>query len=275
MSKIKVSEKFLSVQGEGKFVGAPSVFLRTFGCNLQCRGFGMPKGQLSEERLAIDPKDYKSYTELPLVHTGCDSYPSWDVRFKDFSPMYTVEELHDSLLKLTGSDSWNDTHLVITGGEPLLNWQKQYPDLLELGYEYGLYYVTFETNGTKFLCDELQDYLYTCGQDITFSVSPKLTCSGEKLEETIQPDVIRQYQQYGDTYLKFVVADESDIDEVDSVVKVYREHGFFGNVYLMPVGGTVESYNQHRRLVAELALKRGYYYSPRLHVDLFGNAWAT
>ena len=42
--KLKVAEIFYSVQGEGKWAGVPSVFLRTFGCNFQCRGFGMPFG---------------------------------------------------------------------------------------------------------------------------------------------------------------------------------------------------------------------------------------
>ena len=44
MSKIKVSELFYSIQGEGRYMGVPSVFLRTFGCNFSCSGFGMPKG---------------------------------------------------------------------------------------------------------------------------------------------------------------------------------------------------------------------------------------
>ena len=53
MSKIKVSELFYSIQGEGKFSGVSSVFLRTFGCNFTCGGFGMPKGEISNERDVI------------------------------------------------------------------------------------------------------------------------------------------------------------------------------------------------------------------------------
>ena len=81
MSKIKVAELFYSLQGEGQYLGTPSIFLRTFGCNFKCAGFGMPRGQLSEERLAVDPNQYDTYENLPLVHTGCDSYASWDPRF--------------------------------------------------------------------------------------------------------------------------------------------------------------------------------------------------
>ena len=49
MAKLKVSELFYSIQGEGRYMGVPSVFLRTFGCNFKCAGFGMPKGELSRE----------------------------------------------------------------------------------------------------------------------------------------------------------------------------------------------------------------------------------
>jgi len=70
MSKIKIAELFYSIQGEGRYMGVPSVFLRTFGCNFKCAGFGMPKGELSEEYLKIDPTQYVKYEELPLVSTA-------------------------------------------------------------------------------------------------------------------------------------------------------------------------------------------------------------
>ena len=53
MSKIKIAELFYSVQGEGRFMGVPSVFLRTFGCNFTCGGFGMSPGALSIEADAV------------------------------------------------------------------------------------------------------------------------------------------------------------------------------------------------------------------------------
>ena len=43
--KLRYSEAFYSVQGEGRFVGVPSVFLRTFGCNFRCMNFGLPRGE--------------------------------------------------------------------------------------------------------------------------------------------------------------------------------------------------------------------------------------
>ena len=100
MAKIKVAELFYSIQGEGKYQGVPSVFLRTFGCNFQCAGFGMPKGEKSEEYKNVDPALYKSYNELPLVSTGCDSYASWDPRFKDLSPLLTTDSIAESICKM-------------------------------------------------------------------------------------------------------------------------------------------------------------------------------
>jgi len=63
--------------------------------------------------------------------------------------------------------------------------------------------------------------------------------------------------------------------EVDEAVNAYRKAGVNGNVYIMPVGGVAEAYNQNNKRVAEYALSKGYRYSPRLHVDIWGNSWST
>jgi len=84
---------------------------------------------------------------------------------------------------------------------------------------------------------------------------------------------VSSYQELGTTYLKFVVEKIEDFVEVDTAVDEYRQAGFMGQVYVMPVGGTSNGYNANRVHVADEALKRGYYYSPRLHVDLWGNGW--
>ena len=67
MSKIKIAELFYSIQGEGRYMGVPSVFLRTFGCNFTCDGFGMPRGEESKERdfIAADIKKFFKYQDLP------------------------------------------------------------------------------------------------------------------------------------------------------------------------------------------------------------------
>ena len=120
MSKIKVAELFYSIQGEGRYMGVPSIFLRTFGCNFKCEGFGMPKGEKTDEYLKINPSDYETYQDLPLVSTGCDSYASWDPRFKHLSPVLDTEAIAVAINEMLPHKKWKEEHLVITGGEPLL-----------------------------------------------------------------------------------------------------------------------------------------------------------
>lgn len=287
MSKIKVAELFYSIQGEGRYMGVPSVFLRTFGCNFKCAGFGMPKGELSveAEQFAVmqkNSKQWKSYKELPLVSTGCDSYASWHPAFKNLSPVLDTDEIAAQIKEMLPHKGWRDEHLVITGGEPLLGWQRAYPDLLSHPYMLHLKEITFETNGTQPIEDKFYDYLWgqvtRNGQDwdkLTFSVSPKLSVSGEKREEAIRPEIIKQYQAVGYTYLKFVIATEEDCKEALEVVEMYKDGGFSGPVYLMPVGGVESVYALNNRKVAELAMKHGLRYSDRLQVPLFKNEWGT
>ena len=288
MSKIKIAELFYSIQGEGRYMGVPSVFLRTFGCNFKCAGFGMPKGELSMEAAGIAATHslvtpFQTYNALPLVSTGCDSYASWMPEFKDLSPMLTTDAVADAIVDSLPYKEWRDEHLVITGGEPLLGWQRAYPDLLDHPKMQALQEITFETNGTQKLDDKFKDYLErwcwghidTLDRQITFSVSPKLSVSGEKWEEAIKPEIVANYELYGYTYLKFVIASQEDADEAEKATAVYRAAGFMGPVYLMPVGGVESVYHMNNRAVAEFAMKKGYRYSDRLQVPLFRNEWGT
>jgi 7-carboxy-7-deazaguanine synthase len=76
-------------------------------------------------------------------------------------------------------------------------------------------------------------------------------------------------------YFKFVVADQDDVDEVARAVDSYREAGVDVPVYLMPLGGRSEEYTLNVQEVADLCMERGWRFSPRLHISLFGNAWGT
>jgi organic radical activating enzyme len=284
MSKIKIAELFYSIQGEGRYMGVPSVFLRTFGCNFKCAGFGMPRGELSQEVESIAARitDFKDYNELPLVSTGCDSYASWDPRFKDLSPMLTSDAIADRIAEIIPHNEWKDEHLVITGGEPLLGWQRAYPDLLDHPKMIGLKEITFETNGTQKLTPEFKLFLKQWAQnppftsrEVTFSVSAKLPCSGEKWEDAICPEIVCEYEQVGTAYLKFVIATEQDFADAECAIAAYRKAGFKGHVYLMPVGGVESVYALNNRRVADLAMKHGLRYSDRLQVPLFKNEWGT
>jgi 7-carboxy-7-deazaguanine synthase len=262
------------------------VFLRTFGCNFQCAGFGMPRGEMSKEAVNIanthkNIKAFEKYEDLPLVSTGCDSYASWHPDFKDLSPMLTTDAIAERIMEIIPHGEWQDEHLVITGGEPLLGWQRAYPDLLNHPKMAKLKEITFETNGTQKLSEDFKNYLHDWGieqrgyNSLTFSVSAKLPCSGEAWEDAIRPDIVCEYEKLGHTYLKFVIATEQDFADAQRAVAEYRAAGFRGHVYLMPVGGVESVYALNNRRVADLAMKNGLRYSDRLQVPLFKNEWGT
>jgi len=288
MSKIKIAELFYSIQGEGKYMGVPSVFLRTFGCNFKCQGFGMPRGELSVEadELGSISHMFNKYEELPLVSTGCDSYASWHPDFKNLSPMLESNAIVHRIMEILPHRRWEDEHLVITGGEPLLGWQRAYPELLSHPSMDRLKEITFETNGTQKLSSEFKAYLANWidsnadgymrdSNSITFSISAKLPCSGEKWGEAICPEVVCEYEQIGTAYLKFVIATEEDFADAERAIKEFRAAGFTGHVYLMPVGGVESVYALNNKNVALLAMKNGLRYSDRLQVPLFKNEWGT
>lgn len=282
-SKIKISELFFSCQGEGQYVGVPSIFLRTFGCNFTCGGFGMSKGQLSTERdkIAENINNYDNYKSLPLVSSGCDSYASWDVRFKKLSPMLTITAIVDEIQKLLPLGTFDkNKHLILTGGEPLLGWQKSYIPLLDMIFDRGmnLSHLTFETNGTQELSKQLLDYLNSKPNlEVTFSISSKLPCSGEKWESAIVPTAVKSYMKVNNNrnYFKFVVSTMNDINDVSRAITEYQKEDIDIPIYLMPVGGTNAVYELNERQVADFCRDNGYRFSPRIQVPLYKNAWGT
>ena len=309
MNKLRYSEMFYSLQGEGRYVGVPSVFLRLFGCNFECRGFGQDRDKskwLPEDQMPhnTDYPDVKSIVDLPVPQLGCDSSFSWG---KKWGHLANYEDIDTIIKKMNEFTNWygqkermegdisaalkqdDAVHLVITGGEPLLKGFQQgvfelmaHPDLLTR-------YVTIETNGTQIF----SPYDYFAGHNymfpdhhrkfgvnknagITWSVSPKLSNSGESWSEAIRPEALASYNAwpYSYLYLKFVIRGEYDLVEVEQAISEYDKAGVnICAVYLMPEGAV--DHQMEELKIAKIALKHGYKYSPRLHLNLFGNEWGT
>lgn len=268
------------------------MFLRTFGCNFRCKNFGRYEKDILGIEDTHNPEvvsvikqldKYTTYDDLPLVSTGCDSYAAVYPEFKHLSPMLTSDAIAERIMEILPFHKWLDEHLVITGGEPLLGWQRAYPDLLNHPKMQNLKEITFETNGTQKLTPEFKEYLQDwkwkhegfIDREITFSVSAKLPCSGEKWEEAILPEVVCEYEEVGTAYLKFVIATEEDRDYALKAASEYRTAGFKGHVYLMPVGGVESVYALNNKAVALMAMEQGLRYSDRLQLPLFSNAWGT
>jgi 7-carboxy-7-deazaguanine synthase len=295
MEKIRYSEIFYSVQGEGRFVGVPSVFFRVFGCNFNCHGFGQGRDKskwLKVEEMPYATQDLsnvKHVSELPVVEIGCDASASWASRYKHLVSWDSVEKIAKDVTAYTPQNKWTcdngqDVHFIITGGEPML-WQRETQQLLRQPEFNDLKNLTIETNCTQPFKEEFDKFLHglVAGDytkepvHITWSTSPKLSISGEAWEKAIRPEVAYQYSQIPNThlYFKFVVQDEQDLIEVDKARELYAKAGVYADIYLMPMGATQEGQAKTATQVADLAMKNGFKYSPRLHVDLFGNKWGT
>ena len=295
MEKLRYSEIFYSVQGEGRFVGVPSVFFRVFGCNFNCHGFGQGRDKskwLKPEEMPYATQDLSHIThvnQLPVVDIGCDASASWAARYKHLVSWDSVDFIAKKILSYTPESKWvcstgQDIHFIITGGEPML-WQRELQQLLRQPAFNDLKNITFETNLTQVWKDNFDKFMHglTAGDytkhpvHITWSTSPKLSISGEHWGRAIRPEVAYQYTQIPNThlYFKFVIQDEQDLEEVDMARKAYSDAGVEADIYLMPVGATLEGQAKTAKQVAELCLQYGYKFSPRLHVDLFGNKWGT
>jgi organic radical activating enzyme len=289
---------FYSIQGEGRYVGVPSVFLRVFGCNFECTGFGQPrdKEQWVSEELMPHNKSYSDISEikdLPVPHIGCDSSFSWGKKWGHLADYDDVDTIVDKINSyIPGTEP---IHLVITGGEPLLKgFQSAMSDIV-LHKKLRINNITFETNGTQeyffndlvethpnryqLYCERLgKSTLIRLPNGITWSVSPKLSISGEEWKDAIVPDALLSYNTWPDSFLilKFVVRDKYDLQEVEEAIMTYKDAGVrIDSIYLMPEGGTLEEVSYTEKDVVQLCLDTGYKFSPRLHINLFGNVWGT
>jgi len=223
MNKLRYSEAFYSVQGEGKFVGVPSVFLRTFGCNFRCINFGLPRGTpMRETGVKYNPEVRKllddgitskteKFEDLPIVHTGCDTYASIYPEFKKYMMDRTADEVVDHLLSLIPEGKWTmnngqDIHLVITGGEPLLGWQRFWQELLEHPRMRDLKNVTFETNATQSF---LAVAISITAVAFVSPVASAPVCEGPHISKDISTDSVSENFSYAVAISALVAAKSS------------------------------------------------------------------
>lgn len=288
---LKYSETFYSAQGEGKYVGIPSLWMRFFLCNLQCNGFGQddPTNPDSYELPyeTIDISDITNVFDLPVFEKGCDSSYTWAKKYRHLITDKTVDQAVDELTALLPHGKFKhpmtgqEVHMVFTGGEPML--KKTQPGMIGVLEEFGIRgnmpnHVTIETNGTRPIEEELANYIKdwsSNGREWYWSLSPKLwSTAGEKPNKAIQPEVIGKYAEISPHgQLKFVVnGSKESWEEVEHNTKLFRDAGCNFPVWIMGVGGTFEGLVQTEATIADEAIQRGYNYTSRVHVHIYGNA---
>jgi len=264
-----------------------------FGCNLECNGFGQKDPTDPDTYILpykdIDLIDITVPEQLPVFKYGCDSSYSWSKKFAKLQRKGNPKEVADELYQLMYD---NRTHVAFTGGEPMMKaGQKNIVKVIEhlkdnftvdnhRGY---LTDVTFETNGTRPIIDELRlqikNDIIAHNTEYFFSVSPKIwSTSGEK--DRICPDIVKGYQDAHHFFpfkssgqLKFVCnGSEQSWDEIEDAVASFRHSGVRYPIWIMPVGATEESQNKdHVAKIAEETMDRGYNVSARVHCYIWGN----
>jgi len=244
---IYLVEHFFSVQGEGRFMGSPSIFLRFGGCNLRCPGFGE-----------------FWYKGKPIL--GCDTIRATNQKL--FCNSW--EEVTDSeyLIKIIENylkDISFRPDIVLTGGEPMIHSKNRiFYEMVEWLAESN-FCITIETNSTiapSF--DEFPAY-----KNVTFAMAVKLSNSKEPRERRLVPDVINRLATMGkDSFFKFTVDKELIKKDAHSQIEEICK-GFTNEIYCMPLGDNIIDLQSNALAVAEFCLKHGYNYSDRLHVRLW------
>ena len=288
--KIRVSEMFYSFQGEALYAGKPSAWIRFFGCNLECNGFGQMDPTNPETYVlpyqTFDISSVKRIEDLPVWHYGCDSSYSWSAKYKhlvhDYDEKAIADKLIDFMKHSTNPEGdWVhphtgiDSQLCFTGGEPMM-WQKAMEAIVKelVDRNKAPKLITIETNATKPIQQLTRDMIHYSGIDFHFAMSPKLfTVSGEK--DAVMPDIIASYIDAGYSHVvKFVANGSKECwDELDDAVdRIKKATDHKVDFWIMPVGATKDQ--QEHEYIATLsveAMKRGFNVATRNHCYVFGN----
>jgi organic radical activating enzyme len=233
---------FYTLEGEGEFVGQPSVFLRLSMCNLTCIGFA------SEDS-----------------PNGCDSFISWSIKNKmTFDEIFKMMEDNNYVEHLR-----NRAILKLTGGEPLLQQKALIRFMYAFVEKYGFTpRIDFESNATL-----IPDERWVTDFCATFTTSPKLTTNGDPEEKTYKPEVLKWHVDHNSGF-KFVITSDRDIEEIwRKYVDDYNGINVpLQRIWFMPCSGSREEHINNAPAVAEYAKAMHVNFSPRLHLLLWNRA---
>lgn len=235
---LAVSEIFgPTFQGEGPSVGQQANFLRMALCNLKC--------------------------------TWCDTPYTWDWDGQNGRTYYKDQEIttmtpYEAWVAIASVKPATARILVITGGEPLLQ-ERGLADMLAYGIPHGYDRIEVETNGTLAPKSEMRRY-----GSVFYNVSPKLANSDNPLAKRLRYDALEAFATLDyRARFKFVITAPQDLNEVDKLV---QQLGIKPERVWAMAEGTRPGIQQLVGIdVADEVLARGYNFSPRLHVMLWGD----
>ena len=246
-----------TIQGEGKLAGVPSLFIRLSSCNLRC---------------------------IWQMEDG--SFCRCDTTYASFHPNETIELSIDNTFNWVKHNLDNIKHIVVTGGEPLLQKKALAPLCKKLKEELNVH-ITLESNGSLF-DEEVAKWV-----DL-FSISPKLSNSvptPEKLaaynlkesgpykfhnQKRLNLTALQSYIDLAncsekELQIKFVVGKTHDYEEIKSDFLEPLSNWKTGDILLMPLGATQEEITKSSPIVLKMAIDTGWRFSSRVHIELFGS----
>jgi len=274
--KLKISQDFFSLQGEGKTMGYPSYFVRLAICNLSC---GMSRKFLNQLVKDNTLKEGEIFTgdlhaEGKATWT-CDSTSEWALKGEDKDFQYLIDQWKEQGIY---EHIKNGTiHIIWTGGEPtikqhqeaIMNFRQHWYNLetkllREVGYTGDFTpYDEIETNCTVYIDQPLFDTLDQ------INCSPKLSNSGMTASQRINPDAIKRIMEHKNYQFKFVISTENDVKEL------FRDFVEPFNIPLdkiccMPGLDDRDNFHERTHFVFEMAKKYKFIASTRLHISAYG-----
>ncbi|WP_201352398.1 7-carboxy-7-deazaguanine synthase QueE [Hydrogenimonas urashimensis] len=244
---IYLVEHFFSIQGEGRYAGVPSVFLRFGGCNLRCPGYG-------------------SYEVDGKILFGCDTVRA--VHEKYFASAWQQIGEAESVIEILDryvEEAGYVPDLVLTGGEPMLYAENPiFYEIVSHALEKGMR-VTMETNAT--LAPDFEKF--PAYRRIVFAMAVKLSDSKEPEKRRIVPEAIDALARNGrESFFKFTIsarlANREGMEEIEAIAGRYENE-----IFCMPRGENIALLREHAEKVALFCMKYGYRYTDRLHIRLW------
>ena len=236
-------EIFYTIQGEGKNLGQPSIFVRSSLCNLHC--------------IWCDT-DYTWNWEGTSFKHNKDSQPGYKKFKKEnqiihMHPLQVVEEICKYKCK----------NIVITGGEPLLQQEDWVTIMKEVRKIDTSYWFEVETNGTMMPTKSFDSLINQ------YNVSPKIENSGNTKKLREKSSVYQYFSKNSKAIFKYVVSKKEDLAEIQKLVNAYRIE--FTKVFLIAEGITEEQLKAKQIWLIEECKLRGFNFSTRLHIHVYGN----